>query len=447
MSVIEKRPDLIKKACNRAHARSRAFERYGLYPTNDQLDSFAERIAGGHRDAVPLRHANSGDRQLVALKVDGEYLPVVYEPGTRSIVTFLPHRALDRYRSYLDGLGNPDAVPVRPAPRPTRDGGRRPTRDRPLGPGTPGSRRPDPVQPPADPSPLLDFPAYSPPGTPPQTLGEARGRLADLQDLLRRMGDAIEAARARGMDDLVGRYSSLRMPVSEESASLSSAISETLVRCRQSCGGDREPSGDMPLPVATLVREPSSGDSESDPSGSPRVPETSSEPRPLTYLEIESLGKPYKSRLARCETVADAKRLREEIQYVYSRTIAAFSRLAVGDVGNLAWRKGIRPLLVANGDAMRSDLSRLKARIKTAHIRWNSEQARSTPVTERDQSDHFQLMNAAIHAIQLVKEKFGYEALPRELGDVRDAMQRYLDATAPLIDETEDRPLAGEGTT
>jgi hypothetical protein len=118
MTIMGTSPAKAKVIANKCHARSRAFDRYGLYFTNDQLDELADRIAASHPDVMPLRPDASGARLLVALKIDGEWLPVVYDTPTRSIVTFLPYEALGPYRAHLDGRARGPAARRASTPRP-----------------------------------------------------------------------------------------------------------------------------------------------------------------------------------------------------------------------------------------------------------------------------------------------------------------------------------------
>lgn len=105
MSVMESRPDRIKRACNRAHARTRALERYGLELRNDDLEWLALRIEANDAGVVPLRpDAVYPSRRLVAVRHAGEWLPAIYDADLRSVVTFIPPHAIDAYRGHLDAV-------------------------------------------------------------------------------------------------------------------------------------------------------------------------------------------------------------------------------------------------------------------------------------------------------------------------------------------------------
>lgn len=107
-------PARLKAACNRAHARRRAAERYSINWTAAQVAEVEATIrAGGTADCVPIRpdHWNR-ERQLWAVKQEGRWLPVLYDGATASLLSVLPERALDPYRS---GLERPAPAAAAPA--------------------------------------------------------------------------------------------------------------------------------------------------------------------------------------------------------------------------------------------------------------------------------------------------------------------------------------------
>lgn len=113
MSVTGTRPDLIRRARNRTHARVRARERYGLDLRNDDLEWLALRIEANAPGVVPLRPDDTyPDRRLVAVRHAGEWLPAIYDAALRSIVTFIPPHAIDRYRRHLESV----SANLEPAP-------------------------------------------------------------------------------------------------------------------------------------------------------------------------------------------------------------------------------------------------------------------------------------------------------------------------------------------
>lgn len=114
MSGISK-PAETKRASNRSHARNRAAERYDWTPTDAELDRIAGMAERGGEDVVPLRpdHVYK-HRTWIAVKLDDRWIPAVYDRATRSVVTCLPERVLDRWRGQLDP---PKAAPpIRPMP-------------------------------------------------------------------------------------------------------------------------------------------------------------------------------------------------------------------------------------------------------------------------------------------------------------------------------------------
>jgi hypothetical protein len=113
-------PAALKRACNMAHARARAAERYALDLTNADLESIAARIQAGADDVAFLRRDSTVKARLwVAVRRDGGWLPIVYDEATRSVLTALPEYAIDAYRSYLaalDGTSPPASVDGLPVP-------------------------------------------------------------------------------------------------------------------------------------------------------------------------------------------------------------------------------------------------------------------------------------------------------------------------------------------
>jgi hypothetical protein len=95
-------PAQYKALCNHAHARGRAFERYGLALANEHLLGFADAFREGRNPVVILRVDSAGGGKVRgAVRVDGAWIPLVYDPATHSIVTVLPHGVLDQYDALL----------------------------------------------------------------------------------------------------------------------------------------------------------------------------------------------------------------------------------------------------------------------------------------------------------------------------------------------------------
>lgn len=96
-------PARLKRVCEQSHARTRAAQRYGLDMTYEDVERVSAMIRSGTEDVVWLRpdNENSG-RYYVAIKIEDEWLPVVYDEGTRTVVTFLPATAIDQYRAFLE---------------------------------------------------------------------------------------------------------------------------------------------------------------------------------------------------------------------------------------------------------------------------------------------------------------------------------------------------------
>lgn len=96
-------PARIKAGCNRSHARRRAAERYGLDLSAESLAAIEATIRGGGPHAVLLRPDHRGkDRGLYAVRLDGAWLPAVFDRATDSLVTFLPARELEHYRHVFE---------------------------------------------------------------------------------------------------------------------------------------------------------------------------------------------------------------------------------------------------------------------------------------------------------------------------------------------------------
>lgn len=114
-------PAAVKASCNRVHARGRAYERYGRDFTDDELARIEARIeAGGPDIHMVLRDDKHARRARFALEVDGEWMSIVYDYATRSIVSFLPPQSIDRFVSTLRSLADrPPALPATGLTAPT----------------------------------------------------------------------------------------------------------------------------------------------------------------------------------------------------------------------------------------------------------------------------------------------------------------------------------------
>jgi hypothetical protein len=110
-------PARLKAACNRAHARRRAAERYGMDLARADIDAIEAAIRDGDPAAVPLGYAHRKKaRLLFGLRRAGRWYPVVFDAATDSIITFLSERALDPYRAKLEAVTPAPAPPAPPGP-------------------------------------------------------------------------------------------------------------------------------------------------------------------------------------------------------------------------------------------------------------------------------------------------------------------------------------------
>lgn len=102
-------PARSKAVSNRAHATTRAAERFGLCLTDDDFRDWESRIAHSRPDAVMLstRHGKR-NRTLYAVKHDDQWIPLIYDTATQSVLTVLPAFVLDRYMGTL--LPTPPAI-------------------------------------------------------------------------------------------------------------------------------------------------------------------------------------------------------------------------------------------------------------------------------------------------------------------------------------------------
>jgi hypothetical protein len=96
------RPDRDKAVSNAIHARTRAAERLGLHLSCDDMDAIAGLAATASADSMPLyRDPKFARREWVAVRWAGEWRGLVLDRATRSVVTFLPPHAIDRWRRSL----------------------------------------------------------------------------------------------------------------------------------------------------------------------------------------------------------------------------------------------------------------------------------------------------------------------------------------------------------
>lgn len=110
-------PARSKARVNREHAKMRAMERYGIDLTPELIVTWERRIGDNGPDAVMLGdRPGNGDRVLYGLKHEGRWLPVIYDPATKCLVTLLPEDALDRYRTVLEPPPVPLSAPPSPGP-------------------------------------------------------------------------------------------------------------------------------------------------------------------------------------------------------------------------------------------------------------------------------------------------------------------------------------------
>lgn len=83
----------------KAHARRRANERYGIHLGQHQYDEMCRMIR--HNEKCKFLDKQSNRVSLFALNYEGEWLPVVYDKQRHTVVTVLPPAALEPYRASL----------------------------------------------------------------------------------------------------------------------------------------------------------------------------------------------------------------------------------------------------------------------------------------------------------------------------------------------------------
>lgn len=89
-----------KKKSQYQHTQRRAWERYGLTVGPKTYDEMVQKIQG--QDCVFLQK-QSNRVSMFAVKIDEQWIPVIYDRDSHSIVTFLPQQALE---PYADKLGS-----------------------------------------------------------------------------------------------------------------------------------------------------------------------------------------------------------------------------------------------------------------------------------------------------------------------------------------------------
>jgi hypothetical protein len=98
-------PALSKRRCNEAHAQRRLAERHGLDPT--LVATITALVAASAPQAVPLRHdRDHPNRQWYAVWVESEqqWIPIVWDRSTGSVVTCLPWDKITRYHAHLTSV-------------------------------------------------------------------------------------------------------------------------------------------------------------------------------------------------------------------------------------------------------------------------------------------------------------------------------------------------------
>lgn len=109
----------LKAYCNRLHTRQRVAERYGLALTPDDIFRIECLIQAGDPEAICVAGAGTVEgRPVYAVKWDRVWLPICYDPLTRSVITVLPEHTLDPYRAFLDPVPVPAPAPEPPPPPP-----------------------------------------------------------------------------------------------------------------------------------------------------------------------------------------------------------------------------------------------------------------------------------------------------------------------------------------
>ncbi len=92
------------RECVQAHARQRAWERYGVTLTTADLDAIVAAVESGSPYVVKLRPTSREHpfRSWVAARVNGRWMSCVYDDAAKIIVTFLDPDGLDRWQWVIE---------------------------------------------------------------------------------------------------------------------------------------------------------------------------------------------------------------------------------------------------------------------------------------------------------------------------------------------------------
>jgi len=77
------------------HAKKRLLERYGIVLTQQIYDFLQSKIK--NKDALFLK-TESNTRRHLAIRLEGKWIPVVYNTSLNAIATFLPQEALNEHQ-------------------------------------------------------------------------------------------------------------------------------------------------------------------------------------------------------------------------------------------------------------------------------------------------------------------------------------------------------------
>ncbi len=88
--------NLTKKEAQFRHFRSRLFQRYGIYATEEVVDDVVKQIQNGESEPV-LTQSNT--RTHHAVDINGTRVVVVYDKSRGMPITAIPPEGLSQYES------------------------------------------------------------------------------------------------------------------------------------------------------------------------------------------------------------------------------------------------------------------------------------------------------------------------------------------------------------
>ncbi len=91
-----------KKKSQRQHTQRRASQRYGFTIGPKIYDELCHKIKNDSKDECVFLEKQSNRVSMWAVKVEGQWVPVIYDKERHSIATFLPIEALQPYQNKLN---------------------------------------------------------------------------------------------------------------------------------------------------------------------------------------------------------------------------------------------------------------------------------------------------------------------------------------------------------